>query len=178
MNIFNELLYCNSNRIAVRAGRRSGKTTAVINYAIYYARTHPNTLTQIVARNYRASIALAEQIRNLNGSLMFDNGSSIFVTSTFATSHAACIILDETDVPNLQCRPETTIIQICPNGIPEGYEWIRVSTMNATDAYGAPIVSPEELERCRSYMGDSAFKAEFMGSYGRIADKFGRIFGW
>jgi len=64
-----KLLRDESKRIVVRMCRQSGKTTTIALRAIWFAVTHPKTLTLIVAPSLRQSIIMSDKIHDFLGSL-------------------------------------------------------------------------------------------------------------
>ena len=63
------LLRDTSKRIVVRWSRQAGKTTTLALRAIWYAVTHPKTLTLIVAPSLRQSMIMSDRIGDFLGSL-------------------------------------------------------------------------------------------------------------
>ena len=57
-----KLLRDGSKRIAVRMSRQAGKTTTIAARAIWFAATHPRTLTLIVAPSLRQSMIMSDKI--------------------------------------------------------------------------------------------------------------------
>jgi len=57
-----ELLEDKSKRIVVRWSRQAGKTTCIALRAIWFAVTHPKTLTLIVAPSLRQSMIMSDRI--------------------------------------------------------------------------------------------------------------------
>jgi phage FluMu gp28-like protein len=66
------LLEDNSKRIAVRWSRQAGKTTCIALRAIWFALTHPKTLTLIVAPSLRQSMIMSDRIGDFLGGLSSD----------------------------------------------------------------------------------------------------------
>ncbi len=58
------LLRDRSKRIVVRWSRQAGKTTTIALRAIWYAITHPKTLTLIVAPSLRQSMIMSDRIQD------------------------------------------------------------------------------------------------------------------
>ncbi|MEM2293176.1 MAG: terminase family protein [Nitrososphaerota archaeon] len=59
-----KLLRDNSKRIVVRMCRQAGKTTTIALRAIWFAVTHPRTLTLIVAPSLRQSMIMMDRVQN------------------------------------------------------------------------------------------------------------------
>ncbi|MCJ7456915.1 hypothetical protein MUP07_09265 [Candidatus Bathyarchaeota archaeon] len=53
-----------SKRIAVRMSRQAGKTTTIAVRAIWYAATHPKTLSLIVAPSLRQSMIMMDRVQS------------------------------------------------------------------------------------------------------------------
>jgi phage FluMu gp28-like protein len=64
-----ELLEDKSKRIVVRWSRQAGKTTCIALRAIWFAVTHPKTLTLIVAPSLRQSMIMSDRIQDFLMSL-------------------------------------------------------------------------------------------------------------
>lgn len=67
-----KLLRDRSKRIAVRFCRQSGKTTTIALRAVWYAVTHPKTLTLIVSASLRQSMIVMDRIHGFLSSLPED----------------------------------------------------------------------------------------------------------
>jgi hypothetical protein len=59
-----KLLEEKSKRIVVRWSRQAGKTTCIALRAIWFAATHPKTLTLIVAPTLRQSMIMSDRIQD------------------------------------------------------------------------------------------------------------------
>jgi phage FluMu gp28-like protein len=66
------LLEEKSKRIVVRWSRQAGKTTCIALRALWYALTHDNTLTLIVAPSLRQSMIMSDRIGDFIGALAQD----------------------------------------------------------------------------------------------------------
>jgi hypothetical protein len=71
------LLKDESKRIVVRWSRQAGKTTCIALRAIWFALTHPKTLTLIVAPTLRQSMIMSDRIQDFLGCLPKEKRSAL-----------------------------------------------------------------------------------------------------